>query len=388
MREKITAYLRKCEPRMFSLLKRLVLIQSGTGNKKGVDLVGSVIEDFFADLPFSCQRFPQTKVGDHLVFTNFATRENGSKSILLAGHMDTVFPEQTGFNWYKEERDRVFGPGVIDMKGGLVVTMFAVRALAQCGLAEHIPLVLLFNSDEETGSGSSTELVERLARNACCGLVTECGGLEGQVVTGRKGKTGYRLDAYGRSGHAAFSGRDKASAILELCRLVPQIEELNDPESGLVVNVGRIGGGIGANTVAEHAWAEIDTRYGTFLSGQRLQKSIEHCVMTPGRNGSKSTIAVINSRPVMEQAKVNKELYCVFKQQADALGLALCDEVRQGVSDGSNIAGQGVPVVDGLGPIGEHDHSDREYMLKESLLQRCQLLAVSLVELNRLYFPV
>jgi glutamate carboxypeptidase len=386
MPEEIEKYLTRNEPEMFSLLKKLVLIQSGTGNKKGVDSVGRVVQEFFTDVPLQCERFAQENVGDHLVFTTSQARLSGNKSILIVGHMDTVFPEKTSFNWYKEDTDKVLGPGVIDMKGGLVVTMFAVKALAKVVGLDQISLVLLFNSDEETGSATSTKLVEELAGRACCGLVTECGGLDGQVVTGRRGKTGYHLDVQGRAGHAAFSGREKASAILELCRLVPQIEGLNDLKRGLVVNVGRVEGGIGANTVAEHARAEIDTRFCTSSDGQILQKKIKQCVAAPGLNGTSASITMSGQRPVMEQTEGNKQLYAIIKQQADTLGISLCDEIRQGVSDGSNIAGQGIPVVDGLGPIGEYDHSDREYMLKESLLQRCQLLAASLVELNRINF--
>ena len=377
------------EPEMLQLLEKMVLIQSGTYNKTGVDTVSRVIETFFSHIPLHCERIVQEQSGDHLVFTTPAANRN-TKYILITGHMDTVFPENTDFNWFREDADKIYGPGVIDMKGGLVVTMFAVSALAEAGLLEQIPLVLVFNSDEETGSPTSTAFIEELARKACCALVTECGGLAGQVVTGRRGKTGYRLDVHGRAGHAAFAGKDKASAILELCRLVPLLEKLNAPEKALVVNVGRIEGGIGPNTVAEHARALIDTRYSSPADGMFLQESIRHCLTTgPEIPGTRSELTITNQRPVMEQTALNQNLYSVVRGQADRLGIRVSEEVRQGVSDASNIAGQDVPVVDGLGPIGEFDHSSREYMLKDSLLQRCKLLAATLLELNRGYsaFP-
>jgi glutamate carboxypeptidase len=385
MNAAIGSFLRSSEQQMFALLEELVLIQSSTFNKKGVDQVGDCIESFLADLPFCCERFPQKQTGDHLVFSTPAAKRM-QKHILLAGHMDTVFPENTDFNWYREDAEKVYGPGVIDMKGGLVLSMFASCALAHVGILENIPLVLLFNSDEETGSATSVELVEQLAGHACCGLVTECGGIEGQVVTGRKGKTGYHLEVRGRAGHAAFAGSNKASAILELCRLVPELENLNDPGQGHVLNVGRIEGGIGANTVAEYASAEIDTRYGSVAAGKILQQNIQRCVASQGIAGTEKQLVVANRRPVMEQTTANQQLYGIIKNKADALKISLKEEFRQGVSDGSNIAGQGVPVVDGLGPLGEHDHSNREYMIKSSMVARCQLLAESLPEINNYYF--
>jgi len=370
------------EPQMFTLLEKLVLIQSGTHNKRGVDRVGQVIETFLAGLPLACNRVRQEQFGDHLTFTTPAAGHR--EYILITGHMDTVFPEETDFHWYREDDCKVYGPGVIDMKGGLVVTLAVVRALADVGLLEQIPLVLVFNSDEEIGSPTSAALIEKLAQGACCGLVTECGGMDGQVVTGRRGKIGYRLDVYGRAGHAAFVGADKASAILELCRLVPELENLNDPENGQVVNVGVIEGGIGANSVADHATALLDTRFVSAAHGEDLQRDIRLLTAVNRTPGTRSTLSVTNQRPVMEQSAANQKLYEIIRQQADDLGIRISDEFRQGVSDASNIAGQGIPVLDGLGPIGEHDHSDREYMLKDSLLQRCRLLAASILELDRL----
>jgi len=165
---------------------------------------------------------------------------------------------------------------------------------------------------------------------------------------------------------------------------VPELEKLNNPEKFQVVNVGRIEGGIGPNTVAEHAWALIDTRYGSTSSGSALQKGMQRCLAEPGIPGTGSEITITNQRPVMEQTRANTDLYEIIEKQARTLGIRISDELRSGVSDASNIAGQGVPVVDGLGPIGEYDHSSREYMLKKSLLQRCCLLTASLLELKEI----
>ncbi len=376
LHRRIKESLTRHEAELFALLRELVLIQSGSRNKAGVDRVGRVIKNVLADLPLELRTEAREEVGDHLVFATPAAADQDY--ILITGHMDTVFPEDTPFNWFREEGDRVRGPGVIDMKGGLVVTIGAVRALAELDLLAGLPLVLLFNSDEEIGSPTSTPLVEELCGRAHSAFVTECGGMAGEVVTGRRGKTGYQLTVQGRAGHAAFAGRDKASAILELCHKVIALEGLHDPENCQVVNVGRIEGGIGPNTVAEQATALVDTRFCTAAQGRQLENKITALAAKPTVPGTRVDLRITNRRPVMEQSRANRALYRVVRDQALALGLPIAEEIRQGVSDASNIAGQGVPVVDGLGPMGEFDHSDREYMVRDSLVQRSCLLAASL----------
>ncbi len=373
------------ESDMFDLLRELVCIQSGTGNKTGVDLVGKAISKALEGLPLTCSTICQDRYGDHLVFSTPAAECNngkkGKQNILITGHMDTVFPEDTDFNGYREDKHKVYGPGVIDMKGGLVTTIFAAKALAASGHLADLPIVLFFNSDEEMGSPSSIPVLRELAISACCGLVTECGGMKGEVVTGRRGKCGYRVEVTGRAGHAAFAGRSKASSILELAHKTIALEALNDSKSGLVVNVGKVEGGIGPNTVAEHAVALIDTRYSNEADGISLRQEIEQICKEPVQEGTATSLSITNERPVMEPSGRNKKLFRIFKDQADRLKIPLLEESRPGVSDANTLAGTGLAVLDGLGPVGEHDHSSKEYMIKESLPQRCRLLASSIVEL-------
>ncbi|WP_456384684.1 M20 family metallopeptidase [Desulfolithobacter sp.] len=373
--DKALAFLEQREQYLFSLLRDLVLISSHTGDKPGVDRVGSVIRKQLEGLGLELQTVPVREFGDHLVFRTRAS--HNQPYILVTGHMDTVFPEESGFNWYREDGPRIQGPGVIDMKGGLVTTIGAIQALARAGVLEQLPLVLLFNSDEEMGSPSSLELIQDLARGACCGLVTECGGLSGEVVTGRRGKTGYRLEISGQAGHAAFADQDKASAVLELARKILALEELNNPEQGVVVNVGVIKGGTGSNTVPEQAEALVDTRYTSRAAGLKLKERIGRIAGTCKTPGTTARLEITGQRPVLEESTANKDLFTLAVKQAERLGISICREVRQGVSD-ANTMGEYIPVLDGLGPIGEHDHSDREYMLKDSLPVRTRLLAALL----------
>jgi len=381
--QEITSFLDRHEQAMFDLLKELVCLQSYSLNKAGVDAVGRVVEKSLSGLPLSCIRHSHKVYGDHLVFISPAAelaRDTGKNTILITGHMDTVFPENSSFNWYRDEGDRIRGPGVIDMKGGLVVTIYAIKALHAAGVLADLPLILLFNSDEEIGSPSSTPLIQELAASCCCGLVTECGGMRGEVVVGRRGKRGYHLQVHGRAGHAAFAGPDKASAIIGLAHTVLAMEALNNPKTGTVVNVGTVRGGIGPNTVPESAEAEIDSRYTSEETGKILQEKLEEIAASTRVTGVSADLDVTHDRPLMKDTPANLELFHLFATVARELNIPLQSECRSGVSDANTLAGEKIPVLDGLGPIGEHDHSDREYMVTKSLPERTLLLARTLPE--------
>ena len=384
MRQRILNNLEDQEPEMFSLLEGLVLQESYTPDKDGVDAVGHLIEETLASHMMTVERNRQTDHGDHLVFRSSACTSTNSPPILLLGHMDTVFPPEMGFNWYREDGENVYGPGVIDMKGGLVVAIFALKALARVGLLETIPITLICNSDEETGSLTSEQLLREEARKSLLALVFECGGNAGELVTGRKGKMGHVIDVTGQAGHAAFAGKNKASSLLELAHKTIAIEALNnDPDHELVVNVGLVKGGIGPNTVAEKSSALIDCRFVTREAGEYYQEQIKSIVNTCTVPGTRATSHVTSSRTVMEARPENKELLDLFIDQARSLHLPLREEFRSGVSDANTVADCGIPVLDGLGPIGQHDHSNKEFMVKKSLLDRTRLTALGLLAIHQ-----
>lgn len=377
MRTLLSQYLEQHERDLFRFLRELVLQPSYSWNKKGVDSVGKIISRELAALPMNCTQSKQSELGNHLIFRSHACTNN-LQSILLVGHMDTVFPPNLGFDWYREENGRVFGPGVVDMKGGLATAVFALKALHACGLLSEIPITFICNGDEEIGSPSSTELISRVARESLFAMVFECGGLNGQVVTGRKGRAGYVLDVKGRAGHAAFAIENKASAILRLAHHIIAIEKLNDPVSQLVVNVGTVMGGIGPNTVAEDASAQIDIRFLTVEDGQRCDKNLRRIAEDFHVQNTHTTLTMTSFRRPMEQSTANTKLFEHVRHEAEILQLPISSELRRGVSDANTIAEAGTPVLDGLGPIGDCDHSSNEYMIRESLPQRTLLAANSI----------
>ena len=365
---------------MFRLLEAMVRQHSPSRHKAGVDAVGSLVVECLASLGFCEERHGQSEFGDHLLFRSPAAAA-GSPAILLFGHLDTVFPLDSPFRGYHDDGTRVRGPGVIDMKGGVVCAIFALKALDDCGLLADMPVTLLCNSEEEIGSPSSTALFREEARRSRAALGFECGGLNGEIVTGRKGRSGWRLEVRGRAGHAAFAGPDKASAILELAHQVIALEGLNDPGRGLVLNVGVVGGGIGPNTVSDQAFAEIDARFLRLSDAQATERRVAEIASQPTIAGTRALLHATGGRPPMEQSPGNTALARLICSEASQLGLPCLAELRSGVSDANTLAAMGIPVVDGLGPIGAGDHSEREYLLRDSLGQRTLLAASTLLRL-------
>ena len=380
----IQSYLASQRASIFALLKAMVLTQSGTRNKAGVDAVGNLIQRACRSLPVTIETIEQPDLGNHLIVRSTAGDTDAGR-ILLVGHMDTVFPADTDFNWYREDERHSYGPGVCDMKGGLVAGIFALKALAAAGLLEQTPITFVFNSDEEIGSPSSRDLIAAQARASAAAFVLECGGPEGEVVTGRKGSLVMEIAVQGRAGHAAFAGSEKASAILELAHKTVALEKLNDIAGGVTVNVGTITGGIGANTVAETAHAHVDCRFIRPDQEQTLIRQIDLIAQARSVPGTQCRRKIVSSRPPMPRDEKNLQLYAIVERTASALGQSIPDEYRQGVSDANKIAAQGTPVVDGLGPVGGRDHSAEEYMLTDSLVPRTRLLTHAIVAAHRHY---
>ena len=377
--KKISEYLTDCRSEMFALLEELVNIQSGSHNKPGVDDVSLRIAQEMASMGFTCQSLEETELGDHLIARSPGFTPD-APHLLLTGHMDTVFPHDTDFRTYSEDTDHCYGPGTADMKGGLVVGIFALKALSRLGLMPRLPVTFFFNSDEEIGSPTSRNPIAREAESAAAGFVLEAGGLNGEIVSGRKGNLSLRIHVEGQAGHAAFAGPSKASAILELSHKTLALEALNQPDQGISANVGTFNGGIGRNVIAQHACGEIDFRFPNPEGEELILEAVEKIMATTTVAGTQTQCERISGRPPMPATPANHDLYKRVEALAIELGIPVKEEFRQGVSDANIIAGTGTPVLDGLGPCGAKDHSADEYILKQSLWERTLLFACLLAE--------
>ncbi|WP_419663042.1 peptidase M20 [Desulfosarcina variabilis str. Montpellier] len=373
------AYIEAQQGQMFDLLGKLVRINSGSNNKNGVDAVGREIAAALNDCALTQETIGLEQAGNLLIFRTPPALAHAGQA-LMVGHMDTVFAPGTDFNDYREDDSRSYGPGVIDMKGGLVAGIFALKALAAGGLLNNLPLAFVCTSDEEIGSPWSKSLIRQEARKSNCAFVLEVGGIDGQVVTGRKGNLSARLTIEGRAGHAAFAGTDKTSAIVEMAHKILAIEALNDPAKGLSANVGLVSGGIGPNTVAAHAEARLDFRFIHAEDGRQLKARLFNICSQATNPNATCKVEILSGRPPMPANEANERLYRHIAHIARHLKIPIGSEFRSGVSDANFIDQAGTPVIDGLGPIGAGDHSPREYMVKDSLPQRTLLLASVLAD--------
>lgn len=371
----LLSFMQNRQRAMLDLLQELTLIQSSSMNKPGLD---QMVKKLAWALPDSLklQSISCAEYGDMLLARS-PKAAAGEKQLLLLGHTDTVFPIDTVFNFYRELEDRAHGPGVIDMKGGLVCGIYALLALEHFGLLDQIPVCMFFNSEEEIGSPASWNIICREADNSFAAFVLECGGQQGEIVTARKGRSGYKLQVQGCYRHAAQAGPGKPSAVLELAHKVIALEAENNPPD-LTLNVGSIKGGIGANTVPGQAEALIDVRYLQEKDNMWLRQKLEQLIQKPVVQGTNCSLSYQTGRPPMPQNYKNQKLFNMVQSQAELLGQALSSEQRSGVSDANIVASRGVPVVDGLGPLGDLDHSEQEYMLIPSLAPRACLLALSI----------
>jgi len=276
------------------------------------------------------------------------------------------------------EGGRLYGPGSFDMKGGLVEILFAAETLHDLDLRPAVAPVVLVNSDEETGSGESCRLIERLARIADRAFILEPAlGPEGRLKTARKGNGQFLLRVHGRAAHAGLEPEKGASAILELSLCIQQLFELNDPDRGITVNVGTIDGGLRTNVVAPTSEATIDVRVLHAADASRIEQAIRALkARTPGTE--LEITGGINRLP-MERTRRNRRLWHSARRSANLLGLEIEEGVSGGGSDG-NITSLHCATLDGLGPVGDGAHAVHEHVLVDSLPNRAALLAMLLLE--------
>ncbi|MBE9607196.1 M20 family metallopeptidase [Acetobacteraceae bacterium H6797] len=311
--------------------------------------------------------------GDHLLLTS-PWGEEDEPGILVLSHLDTVHAIGTlaGPAPFRIEGDVAYGPGIYDMKGGTVIAMAALRHLIAMGQRTPLPIRHLIVSDEEIGSGTGREHIEREARRARYVLVTEPARDGGKIVTGRKGTAMFRLEVKGVAAHAGVRHQDGRSAVKELARQIIDIEAMTDYATGLTLNVGTIGGGSGTNVVPQEAWANIDMR----VPNQDVaEKAIARLrAIKPYDPDVSLTITGGLNRPGFEKTPAIAELLEHARGLAAEIGFDLQDLSTGGGSDGNFTAALGVPTLDGLGVDGKGAHTHDEQMYISSIVPRARLM--------------
>jgi glutamate carboxypeptidase len=243
-------------------------------------------------------------------------------------------------------------------------------------------LILALNGDEEIGSPSSAQKLGELARASRLGLVFECGGPEGSVVTSRRGLHRYRLEIHGEAGHSGTHQGAKESAVVELAQQILKLEALNDPQAGISLNVGRVKGGTAVNIIPAEAEAELEVRFFEEQKGDEIDKKIRTVARATPQSKLRITLTKRHGRPPMVCNQAISHLYQAAARTAKKIDLELPEEARGGASDANFLAATNLPTLDGLGPVGEMDHSKNERILKNSLFQRVELLVHLLWDLK------
>lgn len=355
-------------------LRTLVAIDSGIRYRAGVEAVNAWLETRLARLGFKVERPLQSEVGDALL----ASRPgSGWARVLLLGHSDTVFPVGTAASRPMTfQGNKILGPGVCDMKSGLLSGLYALEALKATGFTDFGQLLYLVVPDEESQPRYAIPLLRSTARQADVVLTLESARANGDIVTARKTSRWYTIEIFGRAAHAGVEPEKGRSAILALAHLMIALDQLNGFRPGVTVNLGVIAGGTLPNVVADYASLRLDLRALSETDMQALLSALDECLtQVPVPDIRISKIEEEGSTPAMERTPAVVALEALVQQLAQELGFTVKGATTGGAADGSFAAAERVPVLDGLGPVGGLDHSPEEYIELNSIVPRTALLA-------------
>ena len=353
-------------------LEKICKINSYTKNKEGVDKVAYQMKEWMETIGFETTTYDRESLGNHQLFTT--PKKDGDK-ILFLGHNDTVFPEGA-FDSYHQDENWVYGPGTCDMKGGNIVALEALKEVYEKnGKLENIDFFLV--SDEETGSDDSKFITLELAKNYDYCFVFEAAGENLEVVTGRKGVGTYTITIEGKAAHAGTSYIKGINANLEASYKLQELIKLTNLDIGTTVNVGKITGGIGANTISPKCELLLEIRYKLNSERDRLLEALDTITNRSYVEGTISKLDGLIQRDVMEP---NKKQLDFIKKLEKITNETILTEQRGGVSDANHVASCGVVTLDGFGPFGDGDHTIHERALKSSFEQRIKMMTKILIE--------
>ncbi|MEZ5843485.1 MAG: M20 family metallopeptidase [Hyphomicrobiaceae bacterium] len=378
---RITDWLAEQQPAMLALLEEAVNTDSGSYDKAGVDRCGVVFERFFAGEGIATRREAQEVFGDAI---HVLPVENGSNEppILLMGHRDTVFPiGEAGRRPFRIADNRAYGPGVSDMKSGLVINAFVLAAFKRFGGAPR-PVAGLITSDEEIGSPACRPVIERTARGARAVFNSEPGRPSGNVVTARKGGVFMAMTITGRPAHSGGNFEAGISAIGELAHKILAIHALTDLDRGITLNVGIVKGGEAVNMVAPSAEAAIDLRYKEPADRGRIVRRIEEIVATSHVAGTTASLEIKGEFNPLNPTPGSDALFRAYQAAAADAGLEVEGEFSGGCADSGFTAAVGCPTVCAVGPVGGKAHTPEEYLEVASLVPRAQALALAIMRLE------
>jgi len=368
-------YLKENEASILADVERVVKAESPTQDKQAVDRCGAVFHSLFTEhLGHAAEVIPMDATGNHLRFTY----GEGDRQILVLGHLDTVW--DIGRLPYRVEGNKAYGPGILDMKSGIVQAIWAVKACRKLGIVLQKKVVFLCTSDEETGSGSSRASIEQEAQKSDAVLVVEPPvANSGALKTSRKGVGRFTMRIKGKASHAGNHHEDGISAVEEMAHQILFLQGLTNYSKGTTINVGIATGGNRTNVVAESAVLDIDLRVNQLSEAERVSSLIAQA--KPHLAGTMLQVAGGVNRPPMERTAQTEKLFRLAAECGQELGIELAEAHAGGGSDGNFTAALGVPTLDGLGAIGDGPHAEYEHIVIDQLPVRAALLASLLIRI-------
>ncbi len=366
---------------MVSLLEEVVNLDSGSYDKAGVDAVGERFRRFFEEEGIPTAAHPRETYGDAIT-VEVAGAGGSNKPIVLMGHRDTVFPKgEARRRPFRIADGRAYGPGVADMKAGLVMNAFVLAAYHRFGGAPA-PLLGLITSDEEIGSPACRSIIEETARGARAVFNSEPGRPTGNVVTGRKGGVFMECTVAGKAAHSGGAFQDGISAITEIAHKIVALQAVTDIEAGVTLNVGLVSGGQSVNTVAPSALVGIDLRYVEPPQRADAMRRIEAIVAHATVPGTTAKLEIKGEFLPLVQDSASRDLFDGYRTAMGELGAAIEGEFAGGCADSGFTSAVGCPTICSVGPIGGRAHSPEEYLEIASLVPRAQGLALAILRVR------
>ena len=385
LQEKAFAYIDANKGKMLELWEDFVNTESGTLYKEDVDKMALLAKETLEGFGASARLIEHANAGNGVLAT-FGKPTNKAPVCFL-GHYDTVFPRGTvAQRPFRIEEGKAYGPGVLDMKGGIVIQFFVAKALMEAGYKDRQIKVLL-SGDEETGHPHSNmgEILSAESRGAVAAFNFETGDLNGTLVVGRKGSMSYDIAVKGVSVHAGREPENGRSAILEIAHKVIDIQSCTDYEKGITFNVGKINGGVARNAVPGKAEMEVEVRILNPEQGKEADAQIAAIVAKTYIDGTETTCKKIGGMPPMPRTKGNEAMCELVRQVSFSLGLQEPTPIISGGgSDSAYSVAAGVPTIDQIGVKGQWNHSEREYAVVETLFERAKLVIASVLRLDDL----
>ncbi|MGB8523601.1 MAG: M20 family metallopeptidase [Candidatus Acidiferrales bacterium] len=379
---RILSEIKKREKGMVRLLGDFVRCESPSHDKGEVDRFGVIVAREWRKRGAKVRILRNAALGNHVRAEIWLGGGRAPRQqLMVLGHMDTVYPAGTLAKMpFRVSGGRAWGPGTFDMKGGLVLALFAVDALKATGIKPNKRLVFLWTSDEEIGSESSRRAIEREARRSDAVLVLEPSfGNDGRLKTARKGVGGAEIVVTGRSAHAGVDPEKGVNAVHELALQIQRVMKLNDPRRGITVQATVIAGGTVSNVIPASARSELDIRYSRMADAATLQRQLR--LLRPILKGARVEVRGERYRPPLERTAATRALFRQAQSLMRDMGLPLGEAATGGGSDGNLTAALGVPTLDGLGAVGDGPHSPRERVVIRALPERAALIAGLLASL-------